>query len=186
MTSISQTLLWLLLEDDTGRLLIDRQATARALTVAARADAEIGATHTSDAALPPGQLRERSLRSLQSTHRVRRATMRSAGFWPSACWPTTDPLGKQAERRTLQWALFDAQPPGPATRILIATLHTVDALAAQCPQWARYETMRCARRIIHSDGDCTRIVESLRRADRRALAQSFSLGARPLFAGRPA
>ncbi|MBF4996956.1 GPP34 family phosphoprotein [Nocardia sp. BSTN01] len=184
MTPIAHDLLWLLLDDDTGRLVIDRHTTGLALTVAAFADNSSGAGHHRPTA-PPQRLRRRSLDALHATHRVRPRRTRFGGVISRTAWPTTDLLGKQELRRSLQRALFDAQPADDATRALIAVLHGVDALAIQCPRWSPRETDYWARRFIAQHADCADIAESLAHVEREALAESLSFGARAVFANQP-
>ncbi len=181
---VSHDLLWLLLDDETGRPLVNRQSTGLALTVAARTDIDDSAVRAHPRIPSPRRLRRRSLYTLHSTHRVRRISIRLGGVIPYAAWPTVDLSGKRAVRDRLERALFDAQPPDDATRAQIAILHTVDALGAQCPQWSHRETAYWARQFITQHDDCAQLAESLRRLDREALADTLSFGARPLFVPR--
>lgn len=185
MTPVSHDLLWLLLDDDTGRLLIDRHTAGHAITIAAFADNPLRTTQPHQRTVSPPRLREKAMLALHATHRVRPRRPRFGGVLCRTTWPTTDLLGKQELRRELQRALFDAHPSDHATRALIAILHGVDALAIQCPRWPHRETNYWARRFIAQHADCTHLAESLARIEREALADSLSFGTRPLFATQP-
>ncbi|MEV5650646.1 GPP34 family phosphoprotein [Nocardia sp. NPDC052254] len=184
MTPVSHNLLWLLLDDDTGRPLLDRATTGRALTVAAVADIACGAPRQHGRSLSSRQRRERSLATLHSTRCVRRDSIRMGGVVPRTVWPTVDLPGKQALRRALERALFDAQQPDRPTRALIAILHAADVLAVQFPRWPQHETGYWAGQFIVRHSDCAELAESLRRLDREALADALGFGARPLFVPR--
>ncbi|MCC3313803.1 GPP34 family phosphoprotein [Nocardia africana] len=183
MSPITHDLLWLLLDDDTGRLVIDRRTAGLAVAVAASADNADGAVH-SRRTVSPQRLRRRSLDALHAAHRVRRDRIRLGGMIFRTTWPTTDLLGKQALRCALHRALFDAQPADDTTRALIAILHTAGALAIQCPRWPNRETAYWARQFIAQHDDCRRLAGSLARIEREALADSLGFGTRPLFAAR--
>ncbi|MEU6564299.1 GPP34 family phosphoprotein [Nocardia nova] len=183
MPSVPEDLLWLLLDDVTGRLLTDRRTTGRALTVAARGDMGGDVGHDRSRIASARRLR-RSLEALHNADRVRRRGIRLGGVVPYTVWPTVDPAGKRAVRATLERALFDARPPGNGTRTLIAVLHAVDALWLQCPRWSRRETDYWARQFVAQHDDCGELAESLHALDREALADAFSFGARPLFVPR--
>ncbi|MFI7190268.1 GPP34 family phosphoprotein [Nocardia nova] len=185
MTPITHDLLWLLLDDDTGRLVIDRRTTGHALAVAASAENLWRATQPHPRTASPRRLREKTLLALHATHRVLPRRTRFGGVISRTTWPTTDLLGKQELRRPLQRALFDTQPADDATRALIAILHGVDALAIQCPRWSHRETNYWARRFIAQHADCTHLAESLAHVEREALADALSFGTRPLFANPP-
>ncbi|WP_063002713.1 GPP34 family phosphoprotein [Nocardia mikamii] len=183
MTSVSHDLMWLLLDDDTGRLLVDRHTASRALAVAAFADNAHGSANYRPT-VPPRRLRRRSLDALHAAGRVRRDRIRFGGVIWRTTWPTADLLGKQALRCSLQRALFDAQPADEATRALIAILHTAGALAIQCPRWRNRETIYWAQQFIAQHHDCTHLAESLTHIERQTLADSLSFGARPLLPTR--
>lgn len=185
MIPVSHDLLWLLLDDDTGRLLIDRHTAGHALTVAAVADNPWRTTQPHQRTVSPRRLREKTLCALHATHRVRPRRTRLGGVISRTTWPTTDLLGKQDLRCSLRRALFDAQPSDHATRALITILHGVDALAIQCPRWSHRETNYWARRFVAQHADCTHLAESLAHIEREALADSLSFGTRPLFATQP-
>ncbi|PPJ02123.1 hypothetical protein C5E51_31680 [Nocardia nova] len=184
MTAITHDLLWLLLDDDTGQLVIDRHTTGHALAVAASADNAWRVTQPHQRTGSPRRLREKTLLELRASHRVCPRRTRFGGVISRTAWPTTDLLGKQELRRALQRALFDAQPADDATRALIAILHGVDALAIQCPRWPNRETAYWARQFIAQHDDCRRLARSLARIEREALADSLGFGTRPLFAAR--
>lgn len=185
MTPVSHDLLWLLLDDDTGRLLIDRHTAGHAITVAAFADNPWPPTQPRQRTVSPRRLRDKAMLALHAAHRVCPRRTRFGGVLSRTTWPTTDLLGKQELRCCLQRALFDAHPSDHATRALIAILHGVDALAIQCPRWSHRETNYWAQRFIAQHADCTHLAASLAHVEREALADSLSFGTRPLFATQP-
>ncbi|WP_040872313.1 GPP34 family phosphoprotein [Nocardia exalbida] len=186
MTTLGEDLLWLLLDDNTGALLIDRPQLSHVLGAAVYLETSGPAvvSKTSGSTRPP-----RIPRSTRAQRKMLLAGLVAEGRvcqmpthrWavPQAWrWPTLDVPGKTALRQALQRTLFDAHPPTPRHAALIALLRAVDTLEQQCPGWHRSEIRRAAT-AIETYPECHAAAHTLRHANQDAYATSFSGGIRP-------
>ncbi|MEU1550607.1 GPP34 family phosphoprotein [Nocardia sp. NPDC005745] len=188
MTALSEDLLWLLLEDNTGALLVDRPRLSHVLGVAVHLDTTGPAvvSKTSASTRPariPRATRAQQKMLLASLVAEGRVCQMPACRWamaPAWRWPTLDIPAKTALRQDLQRSLFDAHPPTPRHAVLIALLRAVDTLEHQCPGWRRCEVRRAAT-AIETRPECHAAAHILRHAQQDTYATSFSGGIQPWF-----
>ncbi|MFI1917231.1 GPP34 family phosphoprotein [Nocardia sp. NPDC020380] len=146
MTSIADDLAWLLLDDDTGRFLVDRSTDSHALGVALELDAAPDLRAITPAQIRPDHgpraaaLRQRQLDRVLTRNaerqRICAVPMRRFGVFPGWRWPTLDYDSKVATRRDIERELFDPtrRISDPPTVMLIALLDAVHVLQPQCPE----------------------------------------------------
>ncbi len=225
MTLIVEDPLWLLLDDESGDLLIDCVGLSRALAGAVQleltqptpaapnpplrltgpgetvkfgrlvlSDAHLSADRLNDQVLTASieLLRRRPvpvtqaitqlerglikiiLERLCANGRVRRESLRLLGIIPMTYWPTLDRAGKNQLRGPLRRTLLDAHEPDSRTAALIALLHIVDGLTAQCPGWRRSVIHGAAQQISHRFFDRVRAVEAVKAAVCDSHANSYT------------
>lgn len=157
MESITDDLVWLLLDDETGEAIRDRREVGVVI--------EAAAGRAEKLSVVAGRLAERS--------RVCAMPIRRWGVLPARCFPTLDYSGKTALRASLRDALWGAQPSDWRIPALIALLASVDAVAAQFPDIAVAEVERATADFLTCRTDCRDLARQAREAICRDYARSF-------------
>lgn len=179
MESITDDLVWLLLDDATGEAIRDRREVRVVIEAAAGVDARCGTSLRRSRGRVGG--RAETLTSvagrLSERSRVCAMPIRRLGLLPGRCFPTLDYAGKKALRASLRGALWGEQPSNRRISELIALLASVDALAAQFPDIAVAEVERACADFLNCRTDYWQLAQQVRAAICRDYARSFGSAA---------
>lgn len=185
MESITDDLVWLLLDDATGAAVRDRREVRIAIEAAVDIDARYETSPRRSGPRLGG--RRDALSSvagrLAEQSRVCAMPIRRWRVFPGRCFPTLDRVGKTALRASLRGALWGEQPSDWRTGGLIALLTSVDALVVQFPEIAATEIERASAAFLARRPDCQELTRQVHEAVCHDYARSFC-GAAQLTYGR--
>lgn len=195
---IAEDLLWLLLDDVTGKPLVDDITLASVLAGAVLVEL----TPDSSMRIPDGGhpdplmsgaldllrrrpitpknavdklargLRGALLERLQDNRQVRRQSTRRLGLIPTVSWPTSDVAGQRELRR----ALLDGERADARSLQLVVLLNTVHALADQFPEWHRSAVESRAQQITRQLPQADWATAAIRHAIQGAYAARYATG----------
>ncbi|WP_460724197.1 GPP34 family phosphoprotein [Nocardia heshunensis] len=174
MESITDDLVWLLLDDANGEAVLDRRAMRFVVEAALDIDA-IAEAGPGRSGLRPsrGETVASAVGRLAEQSRVCAMPIRRWGVFPARCFPTLDRAGKTALRAALLGALRGEQPSDRRTSGLIALLASVDALATQFPDLAPTEIERLTTAFLACRADCQQLARQVCAAICHDYARSF-------------